>query len=290
MKLYIDGSIVDTNSYTGNAGSLSGKQDSIGTYWDNTRNNFTGKIDQFRIYDGEITDDDVTALYAETASQNDDLTLGGPPETIISANANAGFSIVKQTGNGGNAKIPHGLSSAPELIIRKNLTTGGSGSDWWVYCSEAGTHKYGYLNHTDAFASNNNAAYSFAQTAPTATVFSVGNDYSGNLNNEEIIAYCFHSVAGYSKIGSYSGNGSGSGQTITTGFQPDWIILKCTNIASEWVIVDSVRGDAYLLAESAGAEVSPYTAVDFLSTGFKLTGTSYNESGRTFIYWTHKIN
>ena len=290
--LYINGSYIGSVgtvpiNITTNNGSTIGIRPVDDTY------RFDGRIDQFRVYHATLTSSNVTTLYNETASDNDDLNLGmtyvSSIESIVSANANAGFSIVKYEGTGSNTKVPHGLSAAPEMMIIKNLDEADS---WVVYHSAVGTGQFLSLNATDAASGSGDIFGTPNDTgvAPTSTVFTVGSNHKSGANGENYIAYCFHSVSGYSKIGSYTGNGSGSGQTITTGFQPDWIILKCTSVASEWVIVDSVRGDAYLLAESSGAEVGSYTAIDFLSTGFKLTGTSYNESGRTFIYWTHKIN
>jgi len=292
MKLYIDGSIVDTNPYIGNAGSLSGKQDSIGTYWDNTRNNFTGKIDQFRIYDGVVTDDDVTALYAETASQNDDLTLGGPPKTIISANANAGMSIVKYTGTyPTHQKIPHGLSAAPNVIIIKNLA---DSADWEVYHSGVGATKNFVLNDTAAPATNSGF---MADTAPTATVFTVGNDGYVNGAGDEHIAYCFHDVSGYSKFGTYTGNGS-AGQAITTGFKPDFVLIKSTVGADNWRLYDTRRGitgGGYLEPNRSDADdTSNAPNINILSNGFEITagGTSVgnNVNGNLYTYYAFAKN
>ena len=293
--LYLDG-LLELSGTTTNF--LNNTTPSFDTYFGNRWNRdesgvIAGQIDQIRIYDSPLTAASVTNLYNETQAQNSTLDIGTKTalsiQSIVSANANAGFSIVKFQANSTNAapfKVPHGLSAAPDLIIVKDLD---NAVGWHVYSSVFSTPAQSYLQLNSTAAALTGNTNIWDNTAATSTVFSMKSGYAVTAG-ANCIAYCFHSVSGYSKIGSYTGNGSGSGQTITTGFQPDWIILKCTSVASEWVIVDSVRGDAYLLAESSGAEVSPYTAIDFLSTGFKLTGTSYNESGRTFIYWTHKIN
>ena len=297
MKLYIDGSLVDTNSYTGNAGSLSGKQDSIGTYWDNTRNNFTGKIDQFRIYNGEVSDDDVTTLYAETAAQNDDTTLGGPPETIISANANAGMSIVKWTGTGTQTQIPHGLSAVPALIISKRLD---STNNWSVYhkdlsLSHSTYPNWLYLNLTSSEQNSASSANHPYYARPSATVIyqNTGTSESTNVSGGDYIAYCFHDVTGYQKFGSYTGTGA-TGNTVSVGFKPDFVMVKSSSAAEPWFILDSKRDtgnprDNRLMADSSAAEDdgSVHT-MDFNSTSFTLNGTlgnGTNGNGQTYIYW-----
>ena len=296
MKLYIDGSIVDTNSYTGNAGSLSGKQDSIGTYWDNTRNNFTGKIDQFRIYDGEITDDDVTALYAETASQNDDLTLGGPPETIISANANAGMSVVKWEGAGTQTQIPHGLSAVPEMIISKRLD---STNNWSVYhkdlsLSHSTYPNWLYLNLTNAEQASSSSANHPYYARPSATVIyqNTGTSESSNVDGGNYISYCFHSVSGYSKFGSYTGNGNND-RAITTGFKPDFILIKSTVGNDNWRLYDTrrgIEGGGYLEPNRTDADdTSNAPNLTMTSTGFTITSggvtAGNNANGNLYIYW-----
>jgi len=162
------------------------------------------------------------------------INTEGSIDSLVSANANAGFSIVKYEGTGSNATIGHGLSAAPEMMIIKNLD---QADGWVVYHSAVGTGQFLSLNATDAASGSGDIFGTPNDTgvAPTSTVFTVGSNHKSGANGENYIAYCFHSVAGYSKFGSYTGNGSGSGQTITTGFQPDWIILKCTSVASKWM-------------------------------------------------------
>jgi hypothetical protein len=285
VQVYEDG--VAGNSWTASSATLENPNQIIRLAgWLAGGRDFNGSLGQVRLYSDALSAGEVLGNYNATKG------LFTVTESIVSANANAGFSVVKWTGTGSAGKVPHGLSAAPEMIITKRLNSAG---DWYTYHKDlnSGTNPaYNFikLNSSDAEIVNASSGGSiWNSTSPSSTVINVGTTLSASTS-DSYIAYCFHSVSGYQKLGGYSGNGSGSGQTITTGFQPDWIILKCTNIASEWVIVDSVRGDAYLLAESDGAEVSPYTAVDFLSTGFKLTGTSYNNSGRDFIYMAIKIN
>jgi len=244
---------------------------------------FDGEIDQVRIYNGALAQEQVTELYNETASDNDDLNLGAPPKSIISANANSGFSIVQYEGNGvAGTKVPHGLSAAPDFIVVKSLD---STYNWMVYASPEGENKHAYLNLTNVFEDPSLSVWN--DTAPTSTVFSISNNANVNLSGENYIAYCFHSVSGYSKIGSYTGNASTNAIT-GLGFQPDWILARRTNTADNWAIIDSVR-ETYLLANLTDTEAT-YNWFEFTSDGFTLSTSTLNASGGTYIYMAFKIN
>jgi hypothetical protein len=253
---------------------------------------FNGQIDQVRIYQGAIAQEQVDELYAETASDNDDLTLGAPPKSIVSANANAGFSIVQYEGTGSNTQVPHGLSAAPEMMIIKSTSNGGSSYTWGVYHTGIGPTKYLELNYNYAAAT---ASTPWNDTAPTSTIFNLGSWSAVNGSGVDYIAYCFHSVSGYSKFGSYTG--TGSSQTITTGFQPDWIVTKRTETTDNWRMYDSVRQntqpfDEILYPNLSNAEEDNNTFVTgTTSTGFTLgSGGGSNASGGTYIYMAFKIN
>ena len=253
---------------------------------------FTGKIDQVRFYNGSFKAEQVDELYAETASQNDDLTLGAPPKSIVSANANAGFSIVKYDGTGANMKVPHGLSAVPTFIIVKNLT---SSSAWAVFHTTLGATKYLALNETTAEATASNV---WNDTAPTATTISVGTWGPVNTSANQHIAYCFHDVAGYQKFGSYTGNG-GSKAITGLGFKPDFVLIKSTG-SNSWFIYDALRtvsvGDnagtadarPYILTNTNGKEngATSYN-VDLNSDGFSMNTSAgdLNTNSQTYIYW-----
>ena len=220
------------------------------------------------------------------------LNTDGSINSLVSANSNAGFSIVKYAGNGtAGATIGHGLSSTPEFLIVKCISGTDSGStSWHVYTPTTGATKTINLN-SDAAASTNSLIWN--NTAPTSTVFSVANNTETNNTGRTYIAYCFHSVSGFSKIGSYTGNGNSSGPTVTTGFQPDWIMIKNTSAIAAWMIIDSVRGTSLLLQpQSSAVEENVGTPINFTSTGFQITDTnaSRNRSGDTYIYMAFKIN
>ncbi len=195
-------------------------------------------------------------------------TDGGINSTV-SANTAAGFSIVTYTGTGSASTVGHGLSKAPELVIHKNRDLDRS---WMV-----GT-KNALLDFTDHQWLETNDAYGdspayFDDTDPTASVFSVGTSSQTNgVNN--ILAYCWHSVEGYSKIGSYKGNGNADGSFIYTGFKPKFVITKPIEAASNWHMYDTVRSpsnpvDKKLSANTTSAEAGPEVDIDILSNGFK---------------------
>ena len=211
----------------------------------------------------------------------------GSITSSVKANPDYGFSIVSYTGNGtAGATIGHGLSSAPEIIITKNRDIV---SNWFTFVSELGAGKSLLLNLTNASYTGTTI---WNDTAPTASVFSVGTANETNGSTRDIIAYCFHSVAGYSDIGSYTGNGSSTGPTVTTGFKPAFVMIKRTDYTAGWIMFDNTRTpynplDKYLRADSNAADVtSSVYNVDFNSDGFQLTGTGndINQSGGTYIY------
>ena len=217
----------------------------------------------------------------------------GSITSSVSANTAAGFSIVKYTGNGTNgATVGHGLSSAPELIILKNTSSGGASDHWLVGNTQSGWTQAMHLNLTNASATSN---LYWNDTAPTSSVFTLGH-HTGvyNANNDEHIAYCWYSVSGHSKIGSYTGNTSGV--TVTTGFQPRWIMIKdTTDNVNHWVINDAARDisnprTAVLFPNLSNAEADNVVfGVNFLSNGFQIpsttTSSAYNKSGNTYIYF-----
>jgi len=239
-----------------------------------------------------------------TTSSNTD----GSITTTVQANTTAGFSIVTYTGNAtDNATIGHGLGATPEWVIIKNRA---SSIDWAIgHKSIFGNNAENTRFNTGAAASADDAAGShFSRNAPSSTVITLGDggdgDFSTDTNRAEThVAYCFTSIKGYSKIGSYTGNGNADGPFLYLGFRPKFIIIKRTDTTGSWFLIDSVRdintlgaantkGSAeaqhqQLFADASDAE-STYnsSAGDFLSNGYKLKGTnaSTNANGGTFIY------
>jgi len=300
LKMYINGEL-DVSTITQSIGYKSSALIRIGffEYSSGAEAFYNGEIDQLRIYNGVVSDIDVAALYAETVSDNDDLTLGAPPKSIVSANANAGFSIVKYDGTGvSGTKVPHGLSATPNFVIYKRLD---SSANWIVKSTLLNTDDYLALSLTDKVYSDSGVFWN--GTAPTSTVFTLGNSASVNASGGEYIAYCFHDITGYQKFGTYTGIASGN-VTVTTGFRPDFVMVKCTSHDStHWEMHDSVRTfgttGAYRLRANESSADGQFndTPIKYTSTGFYLDSSvsansyvDYDANGRTYIYWAIKIN
>jgi hypothetical protein len=209
----------------------------------------------------------------------------GSITSTVSANTTSGFSIVTYTGTGANDTVGHGIGIAPSMIIIKNRST--SSYDWMVYHTSIGNTQYLRFNQTDAAATSSSA---FNNTSPTSTVFSLGNGSLGNQSTYTYVAYCFAEVAGYSKFGSYTGNGSADGAFVFTGFRPAYVMIKRTSSTGDWFIYNNKTSPSnvvnlYLTANTSGAE-GTYATLDFLSNGFKLrvSDAEVNGNGSTFIY------
>jgi len=212
--------------------------------------------------------------------------LDGSILSTVSANTKAGFSVVKFTANGVNgATVSHGLSSTPSMIILKNIDVA---RDWRVYHTAMGATKTLDFNKATTIQGPN-AAY-WNNTAPTSSVFSIGSVTSVNENTKDFIAYCFHSVEGYSKVGSYTGNGNADGTFVYLGFRPAFWLMRSISDGTHWVIHDSAREtenplDLQLLPNEANAEAASSRPVDFLSNGVKIRFSSYlNDSGQSYLY------
>jgi predicted nucleic acid-binding protein len=210
----------------------------------------------------------------------------------VSANTEAGFSIVTWTANSDNGTLGHGLNSAPELIIAKPL---GSGTNWYVMHTPGGVVPATNILNLDSSADDFNPGVNhFNDTYPTDTVFSYGGYLGDDLSDDNKVAYLFHSVDGFSKVSSYRGNSSTDGTFVYTGFRPAWLLVKTISGADRWVLFDSVRSPINPIEEkhelnpddTSAEGTSGTDCFDFLSNGFKLrrTGNVFNTSGRTYIY------
>jgi hypothetical protein len=217
----------------------------------------------------------------------------GSITSSVSANVDAGFSIVSYTGNGTTgATVGHGLSSAPEMILHKNRDQAW---EWRVYhkaLASSGDVDYLVLNNTTS-AGNDPTGQTWYNTETTPSVFYIGgNGQNTNNSGDAMLTYCFHSVDGYSKVGSYIGNGSADGTFVHLGFRPAYVMVKSTSGANNWVVHDNQRDPDNATVEdlypdlSAVEQNSNGNQFDFLSNGFKLvaTGGTTNGSGVTFIF------
>ena len=202
------------------------------------------------------------------------------------------------TASGQTSTIGHGLASAPELVIckRKNST----------YSWSVGSTVIGNFTTSSVFSLDSTAApattYAYEWGAnPTDSVFTTGYSNRTNIDGGTFIAYCFHSVDGYCKVGSYVGNGNNSpdGTFVYTGFRPAWVMVKDVTDTSAWVIIDNKRAEPYnidtarIYADDNLAETALNTNryMELFSNGFRVHGNNassltnkWNENGDTFIY------
>jgi len=213
----------------------------------------------------------------------------GSISSTVSANTTSGFSIVTWTSTGSAHTVGHGLNSTPAMIIMKGRHEANS---WMVY-----HHKNTSAPETDYLELNSTVATAdytvWNDTAPTSSVFSLGT-WSGNDAGGTMVAYCFAEKQGYSKFGSYLGNGNADGTFIYTGFKPAFFVVKPYSTTGNWYCWDSKRSPIneidgkYLELDASGAEAGTSSVVDldFLSNGVKLrnTGGGFNGSGVSFIY------
>jgi hypothetical protein len=217
------------------------------------------------------------------------MNTSGSITSYINANTTSGFSQVYWTGTAANGTLGHGLGIAPKFIITKCR---GASTDWGVYHTSIGNTKALFLNR--AIAADTSISY-WNNTSPTSTVFSVG--YGNDVNAATaMVAFCWAEIAGFSKFGSYTGNGSTDGNFVYLGFRPKFILFKNTSIAEGWQIRDTSR-DTYnasqyeLFPYSTSAEInssarSPTTYLDILSNGFKLRSNNaeLNNGTGTNVY------
>jgi hypothetical protein len=221
----------------------------------------------------------------------------GSITSTVSANTTSGFSIVSYTGTSANATVGHGLGVAPKMItIVKNRDS--AENNWIVGGSNITTGWTGYLalNLTDTITTASNI---WQDTTPDPDKFSIGASGKVNGSGNNLIAYCFAEKKGFSKFGSYTGNGSTDGTFVYTGFKPAWLLVKRTDSARSWKLLDNKR-DAYndgtganLNVDESGAEDDNASyAVDFLSNGFKIrnANSNFNISSGSYIYMAFAEN
>jgi len=228
---------------------------------------------------------------AGTSFTNDaSATSVGNIDSQGSVNQTAGFSIIKWSGNGSNdQQIAHGLGAAPAwwIVKRRNADV-----DWYtVHKSTIANYYDDYflrLNDNTVLEGDNNVGTG----VPTSSVFFVGNDTLSNASGGEYIAYLFAEKQGYSKFGSYTGNGNADGTFIYTGFKPAWIMVKNASATQNWLIYDDKISPINAITalnfpnQSSAEDSSAGARMDMLSNGFKLriNHAGENASGNNYIY------
>jgi len=218
--------------------------------------------------------------------QGSSNTDGSINTTYTSVNTTSGVSISKYTGIGATATVGHGLGVVPKVVLIKGVSNAGS---WGMYHASVGAAKKMVLNTNAAEASSG----WMNSTAPTNQVFTVINDGDVGTNGYTYVAYSFADVQGYSKFGSYTGNGNAVGPFVYTGFKPAFLLIKKYSATEEWIMTDNKRigynNQNYgLFANTNAVEQtgSDFQSIDLLSNGFKMNvNTGYNNgSGATYIY------
>ena len=218
-------------------------------------------------------------------------TAGAGNDTIATsthqASTTSGFSIVTYTGEEANKTVKHGLSTALDMLLVKNRN---STKDWRMWFKGfSGTQRL-ELNNNEARATTST---SWNGTVPGSSVFSLGDDTNTNTDGDAFVAYCFHSVQGFSKFGSYNGNGNDDGPFIYTGFKPALFFRKRTDSTNNWNIWDNQRTPFNEMHASSAINTTDvedantsYNDIDFLSNGIKLhdTGDSHNGTDMSYIY------
>jgi hypothetical protein len=221
------------------------------------------------------------------AASNADNTDGDIASTVR-ANTTAGFSIVKYEGSGtGGDTVGHGLSVAPALIITKNIDAAYN----WSVSPFPGKTSFGYALYLDGtFAETGEAGTMSAVSASTFTLYS--DSHLNNNSGTDYISYCWHSIEGYSKVGSYEGNGDADGTFMYTGFRVSWLLVKRIDGVESWAIEDNKRStynviDDVLFPDTNAAEQeNSINNVDFVSNGFKVRNTDsrWNNSSGEYLY------
>ncbi len=223
-------------------------------------------------------------------SQGSSNTDGSTNTTYTSVNSTAGFSISQYEGTGSNATFGHGLGVTPAMVLVKNID---ATQNWFMYHQGIGATQLLRLNSTSGKISSST---SWNNTAPTSSVVSIGTEAGTNQNGSTHMAWCFAEKKGYSKFGTYTGNGNADGTFIYLGFRPAFIMVKSTNTTTEWHMSDVARrpenpNNSYVSASSNAVE-NTSNPTDFLSNGVKIktSNNGWNKSGDTFIYWAFAEN
>jgi hypothetical protein len=206
----------------------------------------------------------------------------GSITSTVSANTTSGFSVVTcTTQSSGTGTVGHGLGVAPAMIITKARGISGS---WTTYHASLGNTQAIYLNLTDAAATVSTV---WNNTSPTSSVFTFGAGFAGSIS---VVAYCFAEVPGYSRFGSYTGNGSTDGVFVFTGMRPAYVMIKSSSITNDWVVFDDARNTSNAATQGLYPNLSiaeqSFSGIDILSNGFKLRNSAQltNQSGTSYIF------
>ena len=216
-------------------------------------------------------------------------TSGSINTTATSANATAGFSIIDFVGNAtGGATIGHGLGAVPHYMWLHVRNADESGPIVY-HVGNTSAPETDYLQGSETAATIDSTT-AWNDTAPTSTLISLGTDSHVNYNTKNMICYAWTGIQGFSKFGSYVGNGNADGAFIYTGFKPAFVILKETTTTSQWYTFDNKMNPHNLMVNATHPDLNNAettdNALDFLSNGFKIrkTSTDLNTDGNSHIF------
>ena len=215
----------------------------------------------------------------------------GSTASQVSANTNAGFSIISYTGTGSNTTIGHGLDKAPEFILCKNRQRTINWTGYHIGTDPNNPQNY-YISLNTSEPANNDSNMWVAK--PTNSVISVGEYNFNNASGEDFIMYAWHSVPGYSSFGMYVGGGGDNGPFISTEFRPAYVLLKGISTTNGWLLMDSTispynPSTSWFNPDESSPEQSaatPSVDIDFLSNGLKIRNSdnAINQAGMAFVY------
>jgi len=268
--------------------NLTNAEDVLGTSWAN----FTSTGFSIGAGSGINNSGNTFVAWQWKAGGTAVTNTSGSISAQVSANTTTGFSVITYTGNGTlNATIGHGLGVAPSMVIIKNRV---GTNNWDIYHISNGAQKY--MDFTTAAVGSLSTIF---PTTPTSSVVYLGTTGGQGTNGTNYLAYCWSEIAGFSKFGSYTGNGSTDGPFIYTGFRPKFVMVKCSTAVEGWYMWDTSRDtynstklilQAHASTAELGTSVDTY-AIDILSNGFKLKQANVgNQSGQTMIYMAFAEN
>jgi len=238
---------------------------------------------------------------AETAVSGNSTGSGTAKAYSGSVNTTAGFSIIKYIGNGASAHtIPHHLGAVPKWILIKELT---NASDWMGYHVGKGNTHTIKLNEPDAPVDRTDW---WNDTTPTSSVVTLGDNGEINQNDTSYIMYAWSEKQGYSKFGSYLGNGQVNGTFVYLGFKPAFLMVKRISSTGVWGMYDNKRigyneaqgvqhvqrANQSAATSADGGDAGGYGGIDFLSNGFKckLSDVNMGANGSTYVFMAFAEN
>ena len=279
----------DVIGYAGVVNAIRGDDYYVQTYTSDAETNYSGLLvsDSTGFTPGSVFTTNSYVAWNWLANGAGSSNTDGSITSTVSANTTSGFSIVTYSGNStAGATIGHGLNSVPSVVIVKSITNAES---WAVYHKSVTTanNYYLYLNSTGALVTSGGDRWSVGSNS--STLFGLGNDGTTNQSGQTYVAYCFAEKKGFSRFGTYVGNGETTyAPFIYTGFKPAMVIYKRSDGIEGWMIQDNRRPGynpmgGNLFPNNSNAE-STDARFDFLSNGFKAKSTNQNTNASTHIY------